>query len=144
MRFDELWQSIDEEKGVDSLAQYLSDGGEVDARHPDSSWTLLHLACEHMNHDLVRALFAAGADLNAREDAQGWTPLHHAVDIDIDSVWQTTYSLDGLTFSTTRLLLALGADPGVQDRNGLTPRDVAAEYGPAVVGKFDKLTRGSS
>ena len=144
MRFDELWKSIDKEKGVDSLEQYLSDGGDVDARHPDSSWTLLHLACEHMNHDLIRALAAAGTDLNAREEAQGWRPLHHAVDTDIDSVWQTRHSLDELTFSITRLLLALGADPGVRDSNGLTPRDMAAEYGTDVADKFDNLTSGSS
>jgi ankyrin repeat protein len=141
MRFDELWKSIDEKIGVDLLDQYLADGGDINARDPDFSWTLLHLACEHMNHDLIRALSAAGADLNARTNHQGWSPLHLAVDADTDSWVQANDPFDELTFSTTCLLLSLGADSSVRDRDGLTPRDIAAEYGIDVAEKYDNLTK---
>lgn len=135
---DELWMSVGQESGVDAVERYLREGGDVDVRHPDSAWTLLHLACEHLNHDLIRVLVAAGADLNARNH-QGWTPLHQALDIDIDSVWQTQHSFDTLTFSTVRLLLALGADPRLRCDNGLTIREAAAQYGAAAVARFDEL-----
>jgi ankyrin repeat protein len=144
MRLEELWNWIDDDKGVDLLEQYISEGGDVNARHPNSGRTLLHIACEHQNHNFIRALTKAGADLNAREKNQGWSPLHHAVDIDIDSIWQMEHSYDGLTFSTTRLLIALGADPGVLDKNGRTPRDMVAEYGKQVADKFDDLTTAST
>ena len=54
------------------------------------------------------------ADLNAQATYNGMTPLHLAVDIDMDSVSQASDTeqefRDKLTFSTTRLLLSLGAD----------------------------------
>ena len=144
MEFDELWNSVSEDRGVDELRRYLRDGGSVNVRHSDSTWTLVHLACEHMNLDLIRTLSEAGADQNARDRNQGWTPLHLAVDTDIDSVWQAENSFSQLTFSTTRLLLALGADPTIRDNEGNTPRDIAAGYGTEVLNRYDNLTSASS
>jgi ankyrin repeat protein len=132
-----MGQAIHQGRGTAELPAFLAAGGDVNALDPRSGMPLLHLACEHLDLDAIRALVAAGADRNAR-DAFGQTPLHVAVGNDIDSVVQA----DGpeFRFETARLLLSLGADPTLRDGRGLVPRDVAARYGGGVLGTFDRLT----
>ena len=138
MTADDLGQLIAGGRGPTELAAFIAAGGDVNAAEPRSGMPLLHLACEHQNMDAIRALVDAGANLNAR-DSFGQAPLHIAVDIDIDSVVQAN-GLE-LEFETTQLLLSLGADPNVQDRQGLTPRDWAARYGERAVEQFDRRTK---
>lgn len=145
LTLEQLFKAVGEETGLPEFHVYVAASGDVNACDPDSGWSLLHLACEHMNISLIQALADGGADLNAQNDHDGWTPLHTAVDIDTDSVWQATQResdfLTQLTFSTTRLLLALGADPTIADHKGETPRDLAAHGGPEALAQFDVLTR---
>jgi ankyrin repeat protein len=137
MTAEELGQLIHEGQGADQLPAFLASGGDVNAIDPRSELPLLHLACEHMNFDAIRALAGAGADVNGK-DAAGQAALHVAVDIDIDSVIQANGST--MTFETTRLLLSLGADPTISDSQGKTPRDWAENFGPNALEQFDRET----
>jgi ankyrin repeat protein len=137
MTTEDLGQLIAAGRGAAELPAFVAAGGDVNATEPRSGMPLLHFACEHQNLDAIRALVSAGARINAK-DSVGQTPLHVAVDIDIDSVVQANGS--ELQFETTRLLLSLGADPSVQDCQGLTPRDWAARYGARAVEQFDRRT----
>jgi ankyrin repeat protein len=139
MTFHELWRSISEKSGTLELSKYLESGGDVNVRHPVSSWTLLHLAVEHMNYPLIEALASFGVDLNARDSQSGWTPLHLAVDVDIDSVWQANHSFEKITFSTVCLLISLGANLNHHDSNEFTPRNLVARYDKNLQWKFDDL-----
>jgi hypothetical protein len=136
--FEALWQTIDETRGVAELRRYLA-GGDVNARHPDNGWSLLHLACEHRNLGLIRVLVEQGANINFR-DGFGRSPLFVAVNIDIDSVAQSGGDAEELRFETTRLLLQLGADRELRDDSGRTPRDLAESYGPFALEVYDRLT----
>jgi ankyrin repeat protein len=140
MTFDELRTAIAEDRGVAELHEYLAAGGDVNARDPVSSWTLVRDGCEHLNLPVIRALAEAGADLNALTDYDGWTHLHHAVDIDVDSVSQASSDeqdfRERLTFPTTRLLLSLGADPTIPNDKGETPLDMIMRWGEEVWERF--------
>lgn len=132
MTLNEVQYAIMKGRGPCELAAFVATGGNLNQRFPDSGSTLLHLAVEFQNLPAIKALVHAGADLEARE-AGGSTPLHHAVDIDIDSVGQSTQwiepdFIDALTFATAGLLISLGANPNALD-NGRTPRELAARAG---------------
>jgi ankyrin repeat protein len=139
MDLEELWHSIDETHGVAEFHAYLLEGGDPFGTHGESRSSLLHQACAQENLTLIRELVERGLPINAR-DKWGQTPLHIAVDIDIDSVNVRLGDVSEMSFTTTRLLLSLGADPSVQDGNGLTPREWAAKYGPDVLEQFDRRT----
>jgi len=132
------------DSAFERLGAYLAEGGDVNAPDPVSGWTLLHKSCEHQNYRLIQALAEVGADLNAQEPYTGWTPLHVAVDIDIDGVLQATRNEEEfrreLTFSTTALLLSLGADANVRNHKGEMPRDIASHYGADALQRYDGLT----
>lgn len=66
--------------------------------------------CEAM----VELLCSSGADVNAG-DADGDTPLHVAAIMN--------------NVACVRVLMSLGADPGITNRNGQRPRDLAMERG---------------
>src|SRR5262245_44750915 len=136
MTFEELWHSVDDVRGSRELQVYLQEGGDLCARNVNSGCSLLHIACEHQNLGLICELVERGVPIDGT-DKWGQTPLHVAVDIDIDSVVQRQGKISEMTFPTTSLLLSLGANPTLQDKNGRTPRDLAVRYGPAVVEQFD-------
>ena len=120
---------------LETLTQYQQQGGDLNAHHPDSGWTLLHLAVEMERSDVIRWLVDHGADVNATT-TEGWTPLHHAVDIDLDGAIQMGAMI---TLATTTLLIQLGADESVVDKRLGTPRDIAAAYGHT--DKYDAIDR---
>ncbi len=120
-----------------TLDDYLGRGGDINAAHPESGWTLLHYAAETADLALMAALVARGADLSAK-DREGWSPLHRAIDYDIDGAIQNERTPD---FAGTRTLIQLGASLAVRDNEGLTPRDAAAVYGDGAVQLFDEMLR---
>jgi ankyrin repeat protein len=120
---------------ANTLDEYLDRGGDINAAHSESGWTLLHYAAENADLGLMAALVARGADLSAK-DRDGWSPLHRAVDYDIDGAIQNDRTPD---FVGTRTLIQLGASLNARDNEGLTPRDAAALYGDNAVRLFDEM-----
>ncbi|CAN5755027.1 hypothetical protein BH23PLA1_BH23PLA1_22020 [soil metagenome] len=143
MTAEELGRAIFEGRGTQALPAYLAAGGSVDAVDPNSRMPMLHLACEHQDLEMIRALVEAGADLNLR-DAFGHTPLHIAVDNDTDAVAQAGGDAEDIRYETTILLLQLGADRDIRDNAGRTPRDLAALAGRVPLERFDRLTSSIS
>lgn len=52
----------------------MKEGGNVDVRHEATLWGLLHIACYAGQHEVVRALVAAGAKLERQVEGQ-YNPL---------------------------------------------------------------------
>jgi ankyrin repeat protein len=126
----------------------------ISARSPDG-FTALHLASFFGHAETVRALIAAGADVLARTDnALSNQPLHaaaassqvesrlacarHLLDAGADVNDRQSGGFTPLMSAAqsgdrqlTELLLAYGADPGIEDDRGLSARDHAAEAGHA-------------
>jgi ankyrin repeat protein len=139
MDFNEAF-ALPKENWLEVLQDYIRDGGDVNEHHPNSDWTLLHLAAEHGNIEAIRLLVNNGADINVR-DVKGLTPLHWAVDSDIDGAIQT---MTEITFASTRTLLELGADQTLVGNNGERPRDYARALGRDILELYDSLIRHSS
>lgn len=116
------------------LDLYLASGAPIDGQVDRLGWSLLHVACEHQDELLIRALAMRGADLDNRCRC-GHGPIFLALDVDIDGAIQTGAAL---TFSTTMLLVALGAAPAATDAEGGSLRDWAGRYGEKVLTEFDK------
>jgi ankyrin repeat protein/beta-lactamase regulating signal transducer with metallopeptidase domain len=95
---------------LDEVNQFLSDGGNVDARDP-SGLTLIHSAICGGNRQIIESLIAKGANVNA-QDSSGWAPLHMASAAGREQI--------------TKLLLAGGANLGLCDKSGRTALHWAA------------------
>lgn len=95
-----LFQAI-QRGAITSVEQYLSQGGDVEARNERGN-TLLMAAAWHQWPKIVRLLLKHRANPNAC-DSQGRTPLHHAALSSVDSV---------------KLLLTAGADATARDNEG--------------------------
>jgi ankyrin repeat protein len=80
----------------------------------DAGWTLLHVAAQVGNEGLVETLLRQGANPNVQEANENWTPLHVA-------------ALNGHA-DLVSLLLKSGAKRTIQDKLGLTPRELAKQY----------------
>lgn len=70
----------------------------------------------------VRAILAAHPELLNVQDGEGATPLHWAAQ------WQD--------LSVVAVLMDLGADPTIRDKNGHTPTDFAYWYGEFRMGAY--------
>src|SRR5262250_2369256 len=68
---------------IEDVQRYLDEGGDPNSR-TDSRQTLLHIATDNAQVEIVRLLVARGADVNAK-GYHGCTPLHIAVDMDCDT-----------------------------------------------------------
>jgi ankyrin repeat protein len=108
------------------LLRLLLEGHDADPNSPTPyGLTALHVAVEFYQADMVEYLCAHGASPNA-QNPDGWTPLHVAVDIEADSAHQEDREP---SVGLIRILLEAGADARLRDKKGLTPRDLAAEWG---------------
>ena len=70
----------------------------------------LRLSIERANPEIVNRLVVGGADVNEMDDS-GWTPLMHAIDLESDAAWQSSYQTGCESTELTQLLLASGAQP---------------------------------
>ncbi len=138
MTFEQLWSQISENTDLGLLRRFVDAGGDVARFDETLGWTLLHLACEHGDLALIRALVECGADPNAA-DRDGTPVLHFAVDTDIDCTWQRHHSLDSLEFEITKVLLELGAKPDLPDAVGRIAEDIADGYDSKASAAFRKL-----
>ena len=128
----------DLDEALAMLDQYLASGVHIDEQINEFGWSLLHVACENEDEPLIRALVMRGVDPNNRCQC-GYPPLFLALDIDIDGAIPTG---SALTFSTTTLLVALGASPAETDAQGGYLGDWASKYGENVLVEFDKRLAG--
>ena len=125
---------------VEDVQQYLDEGGDTNARTGDQQ-TLLHIAADNGEIDIVRLLLAHCADINAK-GYYGYTPLHMAVDSDIDAPIQSGRAVTDLPVA--RLLIEAGADESIRADDGKTPRDFAVAYGNKLVALYDAIPRARS
>src|SRR6185295_10928034 len=110
---------ISEEHCLNDIKRWVETGGSAQVVHPESGWSLLHVAAEFQCVEAVAYLVSVGCDPNLR-DVYGQTPLHFAVDSEIDAVSQVGAPL---LYKTSKRLIELGADPGIKDNQGKTPID---------------------
>jgi ankyrin repeat protein len=78
----------------------------INEKHSKTGCTVLHIAVQSGNHELVRLLLKNGADISAR-DKQGSTPLHYAAHKNDREL--------------VRILLQHGAKVDVKNNSGATP-----------------------
>ena len=143
-----------------ALAMLLDHGARVDARSR-TGWTALTLAAVKGHPDVVQRLLRAGADINAA-DVYGWTPLMRAVHeqrhgavqvlldapgVDVDA--RNEHGSTALHLAAQRgdrpiveHLLAGGANPELEDQEGLTPSEIASMTGHPDLASFLAPRRG--
>jgi len=132
-----FWRGGPRGLSIEDVRRYLDEGGDPN-RRTESGQTLLHIATDNGQVELMQLLVARGADVNARGH-HGYTPLHLAVDMDCD-----TSPRDGrraTELPLTRLLLGLGADELARDDDGETARDVAVAYSRHETQLYDDIPR---
>ena len=100
---------------LDIIEKHLANGALVNKKHDDqSSNTLLHIAAQSNQEEIVKFLLENGADLNIR-NADSNTPLHLAVARD--------------HFEITFILVAAGAEIDTKGTGGWTSLHLAAYMG---------------
>jgi cytohesin len=125
---------------VKDIQQYLDEGGDPN-RRTDHQQTLLHIAADNSDLDVVKLLIARGADINAK-GYHGYTPLHLAVDADCDTSAHDDRRISDLP--VTKLLIEAGADEFVRDDDGEIPRDTAVVRGNVVTALYDAIPRANA
>jgi ankyrin repeat protein len=91
----------------------------------EQGWTPLHLACHYGQSAIVRLLINSGADVNAiAENAIGNTPIMAAI--------------AGRNAEIIKLLIDIGADPKIKDKNGYDAFAAAKASGNEAIIKLVK------
>jgi ankyrin repeat protein len=146
-------------KGRPDIVELLLAAGADVARRYRGGQTVLHLAAARTSVPVVDQLIKERADLAATDD-RGNTPLDEAVLhnrletarclLDHGASLEYVHAADGRGAlheacvkgysDLVRLLIAKGADPGLRDRSGQSPLDLALAYkNPAVISLLLKL-----
>ncbi|MGF7036751.1 ankyrin repeat protein [Paenibacillus mucilaginosus] len=95
----------------------LSRGISANYECLNSGHSLLNLAVENEQLEIVKFLIKSGADINLKSSG-GWTPLHVAVDISIDGTIQSGGSLGEEPTELIKYLLDNGADKSIMESSG--------------------------
>jgi ankyrin repeat protein len=103
--------------------------------YPRQGWTLLDYAARNAQHpSILEYLAARGANLDI-VDSAGWTALQLAVDHDFVVATQAGHMPSELP--TAEILVGVGADDAIRDKEGRTARDILDKFGFASV--FDEV-----
>jgi ankyrin repeat protein len=124
-----------EENFLSQINRWIEGGASVNATHPQSGWSLLHLAAEFQHVEAIELLIKNGCNSNLK-DIYGQIPLDLAIDSELDGTAQTGCPLD---FKCTKKLLELGAGSSLKDDEGDTPLDVVDKYGANARARFDEV-----
>lgn len=112
---NKLFELVDQGKlSASQIAAFIEQGASVNARRAKDGMTLLHIASNKGNKDLVGALIAKSADCWATSNS-GSTPLHLAA--------------GGGYTGIVEILLAQNANVNAVDADGRTPLHKAAVFG---------------
>ncbi len=132
----------------------IGHGAQINAQGVNG-WGALMIACAKGHVSIVSRLLRAGADVNL-PDMYGWTPLMRAIyekrgdtaamliavdDIELDAVNDhrtTALHIAAIVGdrATARLLLAHGADAGIEDDSGRTAADIAEARGDRALARL--------
>jgi len=97
---------------LEEVQQYLDEGGDIN-RRTEEGQTLLHIATDNFQVDIMKLLLSRGADINAR-GYHGYTPLHIAVDNDCCTQSRPDNSR-ATELPLAKLLIDSGADESLRD-----------------------------
>lgn len=100
----------DGDDNLQKIIRWVESGGDLQWRTPNG-WTLLHLAAQRGNEKMVRFLLGHGAEIESL-DTRHETPLMLACD--------TRWVALRMSPSTVARLLDSGANPNVEDIDGIT------------------------
>jgi ankyrin repeat protein len=107
---------IEQDADIETIRLLIEDGQDVSAMTwGENGANALHLAAaDEETTDLIDVILETGKfDING-VDSDGRTPLHYAIE-----------RPDPVTINARRLI-KMGADPGIADKNGVTPLHMAA------------------
>ncbi|TFH33112.1 MAG: ankyrin repeat domain-containing protein [Anaerolineales bacterium] len=112
-----LMHAVLAEKADMKIIELLIEAGaDVNAYDSDQGWTAIHFAAREQRYELVKVLIENGARVDPT-DRYGNTPLWRCV----------MHASPNIT--VLQLLLQNGADPEKENRNGISPKNVADRIG---------------
>ncbi len=141
----DVFKSVDTQD-IANLKFYLTDGADIDMRHPDTNMPLLHYAVTEHKNDAFRFLLDAGADSTVKAGPSNYNALHFAVYKDNgdaallllqpgrghdihDTATNNQTALHMAAWHANKpmaeLLLQAGANPALTDSGNHTPYDIA-------------------
>lgn len=113
---------------ISEVQSCLEEGFPINQELTAEGWTLLHLAAQAGNVQLIELLLSAGAKLDIQEKEYLWTPLMVAV---MNGQLEAVY-----------VLVHKGASMGARDRDGQTARTLADKYSQTrISGILNELLR---
>lgn len=106
-------ETTEDREIVEKIAAiFIAHGANINAPHPMTGDTPLHMAVKNGYRKSIQLLIAKGANVNARNKA-GQTPLFYAIGENIQDI--------------AELLLEHGADVNIKNTSGKTPLSIAQE-----------------
>lgn len=115
-----LYTAVYNGRDVNTVKLLIENGANIHAVDNYNS-SILHTACTFPNSEIIKILLENGANEFNTKDNYGLTPLHELLEYD-DRDHHDHHDERIKSFS---LLLSYGANPNIQDRNGLTVFDLA-------------------
>jgi ankyrin repeat protein len=141
MTFEDIVDHSYERLRICDIEYWLDHGNDINyqdqrpaALYVPSGRTLLHYAASNGHLDVLEFLASKGANLNI-QDSAGRTALHYAVDLDYVVATQDGHMPTKLP--TAEVLLKLGADPTIGDKDSHTARHILKDAGLSAL--FDQV-----
>jgi ankyrin repeat protein len=132
-----FWRGRSRGLCFENVQRYLDESGDPNKRE-ENGQTLLHLATENGDMEIMKLLLGRGADIDAK-GYHGYTALHLAVDADCDTSPRDGRRATNLPLTT--MLIGFGADESMRDDDGKMPRDFAVAYGEIETKCYDSIPR---
>lgn len=115
---DQLW--------LDTIKEYLNEGGNISVTYPLNGWGFLHYASENLFRDVVNMLLSHGVNVDSAAN-NGSTPYLIALDSSIDAAVQSGESK--IDFSLVKILIEHGANVDICTTDGISRDSLLEDYG---------------